>query len=297
MTKKTVALLICASLAFSAFGCAGQSDTSSAQAPASEETEITTGEIDSAVNALEAAPGGTVPDNGSAGEENYDAVYEYVNVKIDGTNLIVIPNGTVNDDTVIYNEKTLGALCDYIDSNVLDSGRTINRKFLYGLVSTQVIDPKMMSSYEQFNRTMIYCLTIANEFYSVDVTLNDLILDTTNNTKQVFEVTAEGKDDSWILDGHEKKFYLNGGSTEYTSSMFDSQTLAVWSFVLDDFFEVNSGQDPEPCSLTFFHFYLTPASTPCSSSAAPGSVYRRRYIRLRSVRYLPILLLCRVFPI
>ena len=276
MTKKTAALLICASLAFSAFGCAGQSDTSSAQAPASEETvaaepaaeeaekaeeavveeaasaaqtivdkdaleassEITTGEIDSAVNALEAAPGGTVPDNGSAGEENYDAVYEYVNVKIDGTNLIVIPNGTVNDDTVIYNEKTLGALCDYIDSNVLDSGRTINRKFLYGLVSTQVIDPKMMSSYEQFNRTMIYCLTIANEFYSVDVTLNDLILDTTNNTKQVFEVTAEGKDDSWILDGHEKKFYLNGGSTEYTSSMFDSQTLAVWSFVLDDFFEV-----------------------------------------------------------
>ena len=275
MTKKTVALLICASLAFSAVGCAGQSGTSSAQAPVEETSaaepiaeeaekaeeavveeaasaaqtivdkdaleasaEITTGEIDSMVNALEAAPGGTVPDNGSAGEENYDAVYEYVNVKIDGTNLIVIPNGTVNDDTVIYNEKTLGALCDYIDSNVLDSGRTINRKFLYGLVSTQVIDPKMMSSYEQFNRTMIYCLTIANEFYSVDVTLNDLILDTTNNTKQVFEVTAEGKDDSWILDGHEKKFYLNGGSTEYTSSMFDSQTLAVWSFVLDDFFEV-----------------------------------------------------------
>lgn len=276
MMKKTAALLICASLVFSAFGCAAKdSGSSSAQAPAAEETsaeapaaeetaaetpaaeeagsaaqtivdkdaleassEITTGEIDSAVNALEAAPGGTVPDNGSAGEENYDAVYEYVNVKIDGTNLIVIPNGTVNDDTVIYNEKTLGALCDYIDSNVLDSGRTINRKFLYGLVSTQVIDPKMMSSYEQFNRTMIYCLTIANEFYGVDVTLNDLILDTTNNTKQVFEVTAEGKDDSWILDGHEKKFYLNGGSTEYTSSMFDSQTLAVWSFVLDDFFEV-----------------------------------------------------------
>ena len=275
MTKKTVALLICASLAFSAVGCAGQSGTSSAQAPVEETSaaepiaeeaekaeeavveeaasaaqtivdkdaleasaEITTGEIDSMVNALEAAPGGTVPDNGSAGEENYDAVYEYVNVKIDGTNLIVIPNGTVNDDTVIYNEKTLGALCDYIDSNVLDGGRTINRKFLHGLVSTQVVDPKMMASYEQFNRTMIHCLTIANEFYSVDVTLNDLILDTTNNTKQVFEVTAEGKDDSWILDGHEKKFYLNGGSTEYTSSMFDSQTLARWSFVLDDFFEV-----------------------------------------------------------
>ncbi len=272
MMKKTVALLICAGLVLSAAGCSGSgSGASSAQAPAVEETaaedaekageaaageaasaaqtlvdkdaleasaEIETGEIESAVNALEAAPGGTVSGTGSAGEENYDAVYEYVNVKIDGSNLIVIPNGTVNDDTVIYNEKTLGALCDYIDSNVLDGTRTINRKFLHGLVSTQVIDPKMMSSYEQFNRTMVYCLTIANEFYSIDVTLNDLILDTANNTKQVFEVTAEGKDDSWILDGHEKKFYLNGGSTEYTSSMFDSQTLAVWSFVLDDFFGV-----------------------------------------------------------
>ena len=277
MIKKTVALLICAGLVLSAAGCAGSgSGASSAQAPAAEEAaaenvaaeeaektgeaaaeetssaaqttidkdeleasaEIDTGDIGSAVNALEAAPGGTVTDAGSAAEEQYDAVYEYVNVKIDGTNLIVIPNGTVNDDTVIYNGKTLGALCDYIDSNVLDGTRTINRKFLHGLVSTQVIDPKMMSSYEQFNRAMIYCLTIANEFYSIDVTLNDLILDTTNNTKQVFEVTAEGKDDSWILDGHEKKFYLNGGSTEYTSSMFDSQTLAVWSFVLDDFFEV-----------------------------------------------------------
>lgn len=271
MMKKTAALFICATLVFSAFGCtAKDSGSSSAQSPSAEETsaeapaveetaaetpaaeeagsankdaleastEIETGEIESAASALAAAPSGTVSDTGSAGEENYDAVYEYVNVKIDGTNLIVIPNGTVNDDTVIYNEKTLGALCDYIDSNVLDGTRTINRKFLHGLVSTQVIDPKMMSSYEQFNRTMIYCLTIANEFYSIDVTLNDLILDTTNNTKQVFEVTAEGKDDSWILDGHEKKFYLNGGSTEYTSSMFDPQTLAVWSFVLDDFFEV-----------------------------------------------------------
>ena len=118
-----------------------------------------------------------------------------------------------------------------------DSGRTINRKFLYGLVSTQVIDPKLMSSYDQFNSAMTYCLTIANEFYNIDVSLNDLILDTANNTKQVFEVTAEGKDDTWILDGHEKKLYLNGGNTEYTSSMFDTQTMAVWSFVLDDFFE------------------------------------------------------------
>lgn len=276
MMKKTIALLICGGLAISALGCGGQGGTSSAQAsaaiktaaeetapaePAAEDvqkteeaasaaqtivdkdaleasSEIQAGEIDSAAGALAAAPGSPASDAGSAENEQYDAMYAYANLKIDGTNLIVIPNGTVNDDTVLYNEKTLGGLCDYIDSNVLDGSRTINRKFLYGLISTQVIDPQLMTSYDQFNYTMTYCLTIANEFYSADVTLNDLILDTANNTKQVFEVTAEGKEDSWVLDGHEKKFYLNGGSTEYTSDMFDSQTMAVWSFVLDDYFEV-----------------------------------------------------------
>ena len=257
MMKKTIALLICAGLAISALGCGGQGGTSSAQASAAiktaaEETAAgepaveepapeETGSADQDIvdkDALEAASGSGVSDTGSEWEEAYDAVYEYANIKADGTNLIVIPNGTVNDDTVLYNEKTLGGLCDYIDSNLLDGSRTINRKFLYGLISTQVIDPQLMTSYDQFNYTMTYCLTIANEFYSADVTLNDLILDTANNTKQVFEVTAEGKEDSWILDGHEKKFYLNGGSTEYTSDMFDPQTMAVWSFVLDDYFEV-----------------------------------------------------------
>lgn len=175
---------------------------------------------------------------GTAGEEEYDAVYAFVNVKYEGNGLVVIPNGTVNDDTVLYNGKTLGGLCDYIDSKVLEDGRTINRKFLYGLTSVQIVDPQLMTAYEQFQRAMIYCLTIANEFYSVDVTLNDLILDSTNNTRQVFDVVAEGKEDAWILDGHENKFYLNGGNTEYESTMFDAETMAVWSIVLDEYFEV-----------------------------------------------------------
>lgn len=186
--------------------------------------------------ALGAAP--EVP--GSTGEEEYDAMYAFVNVKYEGTNIVVIPNGTVNDSTVLYNGKTLGALCDYIDSKVLEEGRTINRNFLYGLTAVQVVDPQLMTAYEQFQQAMMYCLTIANEFYSVDVTLNDLVLDSTNNTKQVFNVTAAGKDDSWILDGHEKKFYLNGGNTEYESTMFDAETMAVWSVVLDEFFEVGN---------------------------------------------------------
>lgn len=199
---------------------------------AAEIPDFQAGEVASAAGSLGAAASGV------GGSDEYDAVYAFASAKYEGNNLIVVPNGTVNDDTVLYNGKTLGGLCDFIDSQVLEEGRTINRKFLYGLVSVQVIDPQLMSTYDQFSRTMIYCLTIANEFYGMDITLNELFIDLTENTKQVFKVTAEGKDDSWVLDGHENKFYLGGGNTEYTSTMFDPQTMAVWSVVLDEYFEV-----------------------------------------------------------
>ena len=177
-------------------------------------------------------------DDAASGSEDYDASYAFANAKFDGDKIIVVPNGEVNDSTFIYEDKTLGGLCDYIDSTVLEEGRTINRDFLYDLISVEVIDPQLYQDYDSFSRTLYMSLSIANEFSTIDVDLKDMILDTTNQAKQTFEVTAEGKDTSWILDGHEYKFYLNDGSTEYTSSMFDPETLAVWSVVLDQYFEV-----------------------------------------------------------
>ena len=176
-----------------------------------------------------------------AGSGDYDYQYAFVNVKgSDDGKIYVYPNGTVNDETVLYNDKTLGGLCDYVDEKVLEKGRTINREFLYDLVALQVIDPELISDYTSFNYAMSYCLTIANEFYSIDVDVKDLILDNKEETKQVFDVVAAGKEDTWIFDGHEKKFYLNNGNTEYTSSMFDAQTMAVWSIALDEYFGESS---------------------------------------------------------
>ena len=177
-------------------------------------------------------------DDAASGSEDYDASYAFANAKFDGDKIIVVPNGEVNDSTFIYEDKTLGGLCDYIDSTVLEEGRTINRDFLYDLISVEVIDPQLYQDYDSFSRTLYMSLSIANEFSTIDVDLKDMILDTTDQAKQVFEVNAEGKDTTWILDGHEYKFYLNDGNTEYTSSMFDSETLAVWSVVLDQYFEV-----------------------------------------------------------
>ena len=258
MKRLIISLILCSALIISAAGCAGTSKSDPAASPeaayasaddaestrdseaAAPESTETPGDTASDETPAAASESMTAPAASASGTDEYDAEYAFVHVKFDGTNTIVIPNGTVNDDTVLYNDKTLGGLCDYIDSEVLEDGRTINRDFLYGLVAVEIVDPKLFASYEPFSMAMIYSLTIANEFYGTDVSLTDMILDSTENTKQSFEVVAEGKEDTWILDGHEKKFYLNNGSTEYTSTMFDAETMAVWSIVLDEYFGVSS---------------------------------------------------------
>lgn len=272
MKKKRLAILICAALLIYSAGCGADkkadaapsaeetvSEEAAAETPAADaaetpateeavaealETEGSAAETPAASSGAEETPYEEViaeESEAMAGSGDYDYQYAFVNVKGGDDGLIyVYPNGTVNDDTVLYNDKTLGGLCDYVDEKVLEEGRTINREFLCDLVALQVIDPELITDYTRFNNTMIYCLTIANEFHSIDVDVKDLILDNKDQAKQTFEVVAEGKEDSWILDGHEKKFYLNNGNTEYTSSMFDPQTMAVWSIALDEYFEEKS---------------------------------------------------------
>ena len=279
MKRLIISLILCSTLIISAVSCAGASksdptaspeaaaedtaaagdgtavnDTAAADAGSAADDAESTRDSEAAAPESTKTPGDTASDEtpaaasesmtapaaSASGTDEYDAEYAFVHVKFDGTNTIVIPNGTVNDDTVLYNDKTLGGLCDYIDSEVLEEGRTINREFLYGLVAVEIIDPTLFPSYEPFSMAMIYSLTIANEFHGMNISLTDLILDSTENTKQSFEVVAEGKEDTWILDGHEKKFYLNNGNTEYTSTMFDAETMAVWSIVLDEYFGVSS---------------------------------------------------------
>lgn len=259
MKKRILAILICMAVLVSAIGCGGsqKSDDSASKAEAVAEEEVVeeaqespaeeavpeeTPESPAEEAAAEETPESPVDealDEETAAENGgYDMQYGFVNLKYtDQDHVLVIPNGTVGDDTVLYNNKTLGGLCDYIDEKVLEEGRTINRPFLYDLVSVQLVDLSMVPGYEQFSRPMIYCLTIANEFHSIDVRIKDLNLDYNNINRQPFDVTAEGKEDTWIFDGSEKKFYLNGGSTEYTSSMLDAETMAVWSVVLDEYFE------------------------------------------------------------
>ena len=273
MKKRILAIWLCAAMLICAVGCGGSQKADNSASKEEAVTEEATPEADEPAESpaspaeeaspeedLEESPVAETPDESPAAEipeeafaseapgnatddvnGEYDMQYAFVNLKNDGDSRIIIyPNGTVGDATVLYKEKTLSGLCDYIDETVLEEGRTINRPFLYDLVSVELVDPAMITDYNQFSMAMIYCLTIANEFYSIDVRVRDLVLDYNDIVKHTYDVTAEGKEDSWILDGHEKKFYLNGGNTEYTSSMFAPETMAVWSLVLDQYFEENS---------------------------------------------------------
>lgn len=253
MHNRILSLLLCLGLIFSAAGCGGQSTGSAssqeADAAVEETVDDDTEEATDETLAEEEAPAeekvlpeeeetpesDETADAEDAAAEGAAEEYAYVDVSYDGEKLVVTPNGTVNDDTVLYNGKTLGALCDYIDGTVLEEGRTINREFLYGLVSVMVVDPEMMTSYEQFSTTMIYCLTFANEFHALDVKVVDMLLDPVEPGKEVFNVIAKGRESAWTFDGSANKFYLD--NTEYESSMLDNDTLGVWRFVVDEFFE------------------------------------------------------------
>ena len=262
MKPKIIALILCGAIVLSAAACgaSGGSNSASSEPVEESEAEMEADFADSTNETDEALPTDSTGQNSEtekalptdsaneavkeeaaakeAGPGGGAMTYAYATAQNEGDKLIVVPNGTVSDSTVLYNDKMLGGLCDYVDSKVLEDGRTINREFLYDLISVQVIDPQLYPDYDSFSRVMCMCLTMANEFNSIDVRVKDLVLDSNENTKQVFEVTAEGKDTSWILDGHTYQFYLNDGNTEYTSSMFDAETLAVWSFVLDEYFGV-----------------------------------------------------------
>ena len=186
MNRKIIAFLLCGTLLLSAAGCGASGKQ--ANADLSKPVEETAEEVDAAVmdeagdklqEVEDSLSDTSLPDvsaeveeslpeaaeeiieesesDASASEETasdseeYDAEYAFANAKFDGDKIIVVPNGTVNDSTFIYEDKTLGGLCDYIDSNVLEEGRTINRDFLYDLISVEVIDPQLYQDYDSFS--------------------------------------------------------------------------------------------------------------------------------------------------
>ena len=163
-----------------------------------------------------------------AGQPGVDrSDYSYTEVTTDGSDITIVPNGGMNGSTVLASGKDLEGLLDYIDAEVLEKGRTINRDLFYELLATMLVDKDLAGGYERIEKNVVMALAMANNFHDTDVTVNECTLDANNAAEYHYKVTQYGTDDTWIVNYQRRTIYLNNGATEYVSDMFRDENLAV----------------------------------------------------------------------
>ncbi len=176
-----------------------------------------------------------VPDDieKAAGDE---VNYSYTDVVSNGDDITVTPNGGLNGSTVLANGKDLGGFLDYVDSTVLEKGRTINRDLLYDLLAIMLVDKDLSSDFEDIEKNMIMAFAMANNFHDTDVTVKDYYLNANNAAEYRYHVKAFGKDDTWVVNYNERSVYFNDGKTEYSSDMFKDEYLAMWMIAIEEYY-------------------------------------------------------------
>ena len=163
-------------------------------------------------------------------------VYSFTDVYADGNDLTVIPNGGLNPKTVLYGGKDLEGFLDYIDSDVLEKGRRINREFFYDMLAVMLVDKDLSSDEDSIEKDLIMSLAMANNFHNLDVKINDCYLNAANAAEYRYHVTAYDKDDTWVVNYRDRTMYMNDGKTEYVSQMFKDEYLAVWMVAIEDYY-------------------------------------------------------------
>ncbi len=208
------------------------------------DTDIDLDSLNESVEALENLDLNTdinidMPEDEDGGEPEGDkTVYSFTDVYRNGNEITIIPNGGLNGSTVLYGGKDLDGFLDYVDSVVLEEGRTINRDLLYDILATMLVDKDLSSDAESIEKNMIMALAVANNFHDTDVRFKECLLDANNASEYHYQVTAFGTDDTWIVDYGKRTVYMNDGNTEYSSDMFKDDYLAVWLVATDEYYGI-----------------------------------------------------------
>lgn len=178
----------------------------------------------------------------NAGSEGALTKYSYADVTTNGTDINVVPNGGLNGSTRLFNgnDKDLNGFLDYVDSDVLEKGRVINRDFFYGMLACMLVDKDLISDKDSIERNMIMALAMANNFHDMKVEINSCDLDANNAEVYRYHVTAyDDKDDIWVVNYNESTVFFNDGKTEYHSTMFEHEYLAVWMVAIEEYYGLN----------------------------------------------------------
>jgi predicted small lipoprotein YifL len=179
-------------------------------------------------------------DSSSASTSGNVTKYSYTDVVKSGNDITITPNGGMNGSTVLYSDKNLNGLLDYIDSKVLEKGRTINRQLFYDILATMIVDSELNPNFYKNEDFIMMALAIANNFHDTDVVIKQCHLDANNASEYRYELTAYGKDDIWVVDYGKKTIFFNDGKTEYHSDMFKNEYLAVWLMSIEEYYGVSS---------------------------------------------------------
>lgn len=171
--------------------------------------------------------------------------YEYASmVEIDEYSYFE-PNGKVNGSTCLRPGKDLEGLCDFIDSNVLEDGRKIDRDLLYDLVSVNIIDSSLIADDSNLENNLMFCLTFANEFSGQNIRVESCMYESDDPDLYYYDI-RQGEDDyefdTWLVNISEGTLSMNYGETEYESAgqygMFSTDTLSIWMTVIDTYYEI-----------------------------------------------------------
>lgn len=172
--------------------------------------------------------------NDTDGEQTH---YSYTDVTRAGNDITVRPNGGLNGKTVIANGKDLEGFLDYVDSFVLEKGRSIDRDLFYDIFAIMLVDESMLSEFEGIEKNMVMALTMANNFNDSGVKIEYCELDANKADDYRYHVKAFGTDDVWIVNYGNRTIYFNDGATEYTSDMFRTENLAVWAVAIEQYYK------------------------------------------------------------
>ena len=107
-----------------------------------------------------------------------------------------------------------------------------------------VVDKDLSPDFSKVEGDMIMSLAMANNFYGMDVTINDCYLNANNAAEYHYHVTAEGKEDTWIVNYNKRTVFFNNGNTEYSSDMMSDFSLGVWSTAIAEYYEQRPDRYP-----------------------------------------------------
>ncbi len=172
---------------------------------------------------------------------NYTS-YVFADVYDMDDSTFIRPNGLVSDKTVLWNGKTVGGLCDFIDENILQNGKKIDRNLLYDMISIHVVDPSIVPDDHTFEILMKYCLIVSNEFSDLGARMDSASFSKSIPNTYDYNVVIGDKASMWMIDYENFKITLNDGETQYMpvgeNGMFSEQTMTLWTNVIEYYFGI-----------------------------------------------------------